>query len=64
MGDKMTITILEDGTIKTETGKISAARHQSAEAFLSTVTKLAGGDATRQRKGHAHHHHPDHVHES
>jgi hypothetical protein len=64
MSDTMRIVILEDGTIRTETDKISAPAHQSAEAFLSTVSKLAGGDASRQQKKHAHVHHHDHVHES
>ena len=62
MSDTMRIVILEDGTIRTETDKISAPAHQSAESFLSTVTKLTGGEATRQRKGHAHVHHHDHDH--
>lgn len=63
MKDTMRIVILEDGTIKTETDKISAPAHQSAEAFLSTVSKFTGGEATRQRKAHAHVHQHDHVHE-
>lgn len=59
--DTMKITILDDGTIKTETDKISAANHQSAEAFLKDVTVLAGGPVERQRKaGHHHHHHHTH----
>lgn len=63
MSDTMRITILEDGTIRTDTDKISAAAHQSAEGFLSGVAKLAGGEATRRSKhGHQHHHHHDHAH--
>jgi hypothetical protein len=62
VNDSMKITVLEDGTIKTETDKISAANHQSAEAFLSDVTKLSGGEMERQRKAGAHHHH-HHTHE-
>lgn len=62
MSDTMRITILEDGTIRTETDKISAPAHQSAEAFLTTVTTLTGGAATRSRKAHTHVHHHDHAH--
>jgi hypothetical protein len=65
--DILKITILDDGTIKTETDPISAANHSSAEAFLSDVTKLAGGPVERKRKaGHHHHHHhgtTTHTHE-
>lgn len=63
MSDTLRLVILEDGTIRTETDRVSAPNHQSAEAFLATVTKLTGGDATRQRKGHHHHHHAEHVHQ-
>ena len=62
--DIIKITILEDGTIKTETDPISGPNHQSAEAFLKDITTLAGGTATRQAKaGHKHHHHHGHTHE-
>jgi hypothetical protein len=58
--DSVKITILEDGTIRTETSKVSGPNHQSAEAFLRDVSKLAGGEVTRTRKGgataHAHTH--------
>lgn len=60
MPDVLRITILGDGTIRTETDKISGPNHQSAEAFLSTVTTFTGGAASRQRKGHHHHHHHAH----
>lgn len=62
MSDTMRITILEDGTIRTETDRISAPAHQSAEAFLTGVAKLTGGETTRRSKhGHQHHHHHDHA---
>lgn len=60
MSDTMRIVVLEDGTIRTETNKISAPAHQSAEAFLLDVSKLSGGKAQRERKQHAHVH--THVH--
>lgn len=59
--DALKITILEDGTIKTETDQISAANHQSAEAFLKDVTALAGGQMERKRRQQqAQHHHHTH----
>lgn len=62
MSDTLKILILPDGTIRTETSKVSAPNHQSAEEFLMTVTRFTGGDVTRQRKGHMHHHHHEHAH--
>lgn len=63
MSDTMRITILEDGTIRTETDKISAAAHQSAEGFLKGITSLTGGEASRKAKhGHQHTHHGQHAH--
>lgn len=59
----MQIEILPDGTIKTTTDPISPANHQSAEAFLSQVTTLAGGAVSRQRRGHSHAHTHAHEHE-
>lgn len=57
MPDNMKISILPDGTIKTETDPISGPNHQNAEGFLSTMAKLAGGDVKRDPKGSGHHHH-------
>jgi len=37
MADTFTVEILPDGTVKTTTDPISAANHQSAEAFLACV---------------------------
>lgn len=62
MSDTMRITILGDGTLRTETDRVSAPNHQSAEAFLHDITKATGGAATRQRKGHHHHHHAHEQH--
>lgn len=50
MPDQMNITILEDGTIKVETDKISGANHLNAESFLREMSKLAGGQVTTRRK--------------
>jgi len=66
MSDTLQIEILADGTIKTTTDPISPANHQSAEAFLQGVTKLAGGTMSRTKRhghGHVHTHTHEHTHE-
>lgn len=46
--DRMTITILPDGTIKTETKSfVSKPNHDNAEQFLRAMATLAGGETTR-----------------
>lgn len=57
MADIIKVTVLEDGTIKTETDAVSMPNHQNAEAFLRDVGKLAGGLVERKQKhGHTHTH--------
>ena len=63
--DRMTVTILADGTIKFVCDPISMPNHSNAEAFLREVARLAGGTTTRERrpdaKGHPHvHQHHEH----
>lgn len=41
--DNIKITILDDGTIKVETDKISGPNHLNAEQFLREMSRLAGG---------------------
>ena len=65
--DKLTITILEDGTIKTDSDGISAPNHSNAESFLREVIRLAGGTVKRTLKlgaslAHALHHHSQDGH--
>jgi hypothetical protein len=60
--DELRITVLEDGTIRTETDSFSPANHQSAEEFLGEVTRQAGGPMQRQRRGKHHHHGHTHTH--
>jgi hypothetical protein len=50
MSDVIKITILADGTIRTETDSISAPNHQSADAFLRDVAILTGGEVKRESK--------------
>ena len=64
MPDKMQVTILEDGTIRIETDKISGPNHLNAENLLREVAKLAGGPVTlRKKQSHGHDHHHEHEHE-
>lgn len=63
MPDKIEIEILEDGTIKVSTDKVSMPNHANAEAFLREMARLAGGPVERTRKGHSHAHTHEHEHE-
>lgn len=56
--DKIIIEILPDGILKTTTDPISAANHQSADAFIKAMERLAGGTTTvtKRRGGHTHTH--------
>jgi hypothetical protein len=58
--DTLKITILPDGTIKTETDKVSMPNHANAEAFLRETARLAGGTTTVKAKQGHHHHHTGH----
>jgi hypothetical protein len=65
--DTINVIILDDGTIKTETDKISAPNHSSAEAFLAWVSKMTGGVTKRVGRGkssqtHTHQHGETHSH--
>ena len=60
--DRATITILEDGTIKIETDKVSAANHVNAEGFIREVFRLAGGVGRRVFKAGANLAHALHQH--
>lgn len=54
--DRISITILPDGTIKSETDKISPANHQSAEKFLQDLSTNTDGSKVRSKRGHTHSH--------
>jgi len=43
MKDEIKFKILPDGTIKTETDRVSAPNHSNAENFLMNIGKLCGG---------------------
>ncbi len=59
---QMRVTILEDGTIKTETGDMAGPSHQAADDFLKDLARLAGGAVTEEKIGKGHHHHHGHAH--
>ena len=53
--DKIKITILEDGTIKVDSDRVSMPNHMNAEQFLRNMFTLAGGTITRTfKRGLAH----------
>jgi len=57
MADEFQIEVLEDGTIKSSTDKISGPNHSSAENFLREMARMAGGTTTRTKKPNAKHEH-------
>jgi len=58
--DQLEIEIMEDGTIKTTTGRISAANHKNADEFMAMMARMTGGKTESQKKAQAtptqHHH--------
>jgi hypothetical protein len=54
--DDILITVLDDGSVKIETPKVSSANHTSAEAFLRELERMLGGQSVRVRKGNTHSH--------
>lgn len=50
--DKIEIEILEDGQIKVVTDQISPVNHLNADEFLAYLSKLAGGQETREKRKH------------
>jgi len=65
VADVIEIEILADGSLKTSTGRVSAANHGNAEKFLLDLARGCGGQTTRTRKvtglgiavhGHSHVH--------
>ena len=67
MADIIDIEILDDGTIKFKTDKISDANHFSADEFLTECIELAGGEHVVEHKhkgakAHVHRHAKGHAH--
>lgn len=66
MADILNIEILEDGTMKIDSGKVSGVNHMSAEGFLRTCIDLMKGcKVSRLHKAgamHSHTHEDGHTH--
>jgi hypothetical protein len=62
--DEITITVLDDGRIKAETGPVSGPNHMNADKFLAWLQEQAGGVKSRQRRGSHSHDHVHHEHET
>lgn len=60
--DNIKINVLEDGTIRSETDPVSGANHSNAEEFLNQMSKLAGGESNRVKRG-GHHNMGTHTHD-
>ena len=50
--DCILIEILEDGTIKATTDKISEENHLTAEQFLTFISQLLGGSVVKHKQEH------------
>jgi hypothetical protein len=48
--DAMNIEVLEDGSLRIDTGPISAVNHTTAEAFLRNISQACGGKQERRHK--------------
>lgn len=59
--NEVKITILDDGSVKVETGAFDGAKHTAAEAWMCDLA-AAFGTTTRTRKPHSHVHEHEHDH--
>lgn len=64
--DRLRISVLADGTVKSTSDAVSPENHQAAEAFLKMLAALTGGESHREARGdaatHSHHVHGEHTH--
>ena len=56
MADKMTMEILDDGTITVTTDGVSGKNHKSADEFLEMLEDMTGGGRTTKKRAKAHKH--------
>lgn len=56
--DRMTLTVLEDGTARLEIDGISGANHAQADKIVAEFARLMGGELKieKRKEGHAHRH--------
>ena len=54
--DEILIEVLDDGTIRSENGKISGPNHHNASQLFNMLAELAGGKVqrTKRQPGHVH----------
>lgn len=57
MNDKIEYQILEDGTVRWKTEKISDANHNSADELLDELAEALGGERVTEKRKHTHGHH-------
>jgi hypothetical protein len=59
------VRVLDDGTVRAETGDMGGVTHQAADNFLKFLATLVGGEVetTKAKHGHAHAHAHDHEHD-
>ena len=57
MEDRITVEVLDDGTIKVVTDDLSGPNHMNADELLGFLGKLMGGEVKEQKKPHAVHSH-------
>jgi len=64
MKDKLLIKILDDGSIRIETGSFSPASHRQADDLVRDIVRAMGGEEKIEHKhGHGVHTHEVHEHE-
>ena len=63
MPDKMSGSIMQDGTIRLVTDSISPANHASADEVKAEIIRLGGGKATTEERNERHSHALAHDHE-
>lgn len=61
MKNDMSITILEDGTVRIDTGEVGGPEHMAAEKMLAWLAKELGGETRRIKRQRTHHHLHNHV---
>ena len=55
--------ILDDGTVRSETGDMGGVTHAAADNFLKLVQQLMGGAVSEAKVAQGHHHTQGHGHD-
>ena len=61
---QMNVRVLDDGTVRVETGDMGGVSHKAADDFIKELQRLMGGAPAevKSTKGHAHQHAHGHEH--